>query len=115
MIGRVYKIVSKAEWDKAEKTGIFTGSADDRRDGFIHLSSANQVRTTYDKYFQSEDKLLLVALEANRLGPSLRWEESRGGQKFPHLYGVLPLAAAESVTPIGRTPGGGPIFPPEIP
>jgi uncharacterized protein (DUF952 family) len=115
MIDWVYKIVRRAEWDEAEKTGIFTGSADDRRDGFIHLSSANQVRTTYDKYFQSEGNLLLAAMESVRLGAALKWDVSRGGEKFPHLYAALPLVSVHSVLAIGRTSGGRPIFSPEIP
>jgi uncharacterized protein (DUF952 family) len=115
MIDRVYKIARQAEWDKAEKTGIFTGSADDSRDGFIHLSSAGQLRTTFDKYFSGEDNLLLVTLQARRLGPALRWELSRGGQEFPHLYAALPLTSVHCVEAIRRGPDGRPIFPPEIP
>lgn len=111
----VYKIARKSEWDEIGKTGSFTGSADDRRDGFIHLSSADQVLTTCDKYFSDENNLLLVALETERLGASLKWEMSRGGEKFPHLYAALPIAWVHSVVPIRRGDDGRPIFPPEIP
>jgi uncharacterized protein (DUF952 family) len=114
MTDRVYKIVRRAEWAKAQETGIFTGSADDRRDGFIHLSTASQVRATFERYFAREDGTLLLVLETGRFTPALKWEPSRGGEDFPHLYGELPLASIASVVPIGRGPDGRPIFPPEI-
>ena len=110
----VYKIARKAEWDEAAKAGVFTGSPDDKRDGFIHLSSAEQVRATCAIHFAGERDLLLVAIAAERLGPSLKWEVSRKGDKFPHLYGALHLTDIRSVSLItgedGRT-----VFPPEIP
>ena len=115
MTKRVYKIARKAEWDEAQETGIFTGSTDDKRDRFIHLSSAAQVRTTCDVYFSGENNLLLVAIDADRLGPALKWEVSRRGEKFPHLYAALPLADVHSVLPIRRGMDGRPMFPPEIP
>ena len=115
MTERVYKIVRKTEWDKAQETGIFAGSEDDKRDGFIHLSSPSQVRATFARYFSGEDAALLVALETARFGPALKWELSRGGEKFPHLYGELPLTAIESAVPIRRGNDGRPIFPPQIP
>ena len=111
----IYKIVRQHEWDEVQKTGIFTGSADDRRDGFIHLSTAGQLRTTFSKYFASEDNLLLVTLEAGLFGPALKWEPSRGGEDFPHLYGDLPSEFVHAVTPIHRGGDGRPSFPPEIP
>jgi uncharacterized protein (DUF952 family) len=110
----VYKIARQSEWDEVGKTGRFTGSADDKRDGYIHLSSGDQVRTTWDRYFSKENNLLLVVLETSRLGPALKWETSRGGQDFPHLYAALPAAWVHSVIPIRRDPDGRPIFPPEI-
>jgi uncharacterized protein (DUF952 family) len=112
---RVYKIVRKEEWAEAERSGIFTGSPDDKRDGFIHLSSAAQVRATCDVHFAGEHGLLLVAVDAGKLGPSLKWELSRKGQKFPHLYGPLNLSDTGSVSPIKNGADGRPIFPSEIP
>src|SRR4051794_35349692 len=88
----VYKIVRRAEWQEAERTGVFTGSPDDKRDGFIHLSSAAQVRATCDVHFAGKCDLLLAAIDADALGPSLKWELSRKGQKFPHLYAPLNLS-----------------------
>ena len=110
----VYKIARKAEWDEAQKSGVFTGSPDDKRDGFIHLSSAPQVRATCAIHFARERDLLLVAIEAERLGPSLKWETSRKGEKFPHLYGPLRLTDVRSVLAITGDQER-PIFPPEIP
>lgn len=107
----VYKIARRSEWEAAEQSGAFTGSPDDERDGFIHLSRASQLRVTYERHFAGEDDLLLVALNAGRLGPALKWEVSRGGEEFPHLYAPLHLACVRSVTPIQRQADGTPVFP----
>ncbi|CAN5262373.1 DUF952 domain-containing protein [soil metagenome] len=96
----VYKICSAEEWRGAEQAGVFAGSAADRRDGFIHLSAPHQVRETARRHFGDLDGLVLVALDAARLGPSLRWEASRGGDRFPHLYTSLAVDAALSVVPL---------------
>jgi uncharacterized protein (DUF952 family) len=93
-VTRVYKILPRAEWDAAAAGGAYAGSADDARDGFIHLSAADQAQATADKYFRGQAGLVLVAFEAEALGPALKWEPSRGGALFPHLYGPLPAAAA---------------------
>jgi uncharacterized protein (DUF952 family) len=111
----VYKIARAAEWEDAQTTGVFAGSRDDKRDGFIHLASASQVSTTSDIHFSDEDNLLLVAIEVNALGPALKWEPSRRGENFPHLYAPLPLSLVHAVTPIRRGADGRLIFPPEIP
>ena len=112
--GIIYKIARIPEWERAVSDGVFTGSPDDRRDGFIHFSSAPQVRATCEKYFSTEERFYLVAVEVSRLGAALKWEPSRGGQEFPHLYGSLPLALVRSVTEIQRGPDGKHAFPPEI-
>jgi uncharacterized protein (DUF952 family) len=111
----VYKILRPFELKEMQDSGVFPGSADDKRDGFIHFSSASQVNTTYSKYFGQEDRVWLVAVDANRLDPALKWEVSRGGERFPHLYGPLLLSSVESVTEIRRGADGRPMFPPEIP
>ena len=111
----VYKIARQSEWDEAEGSGIFTGSADDKRDGFIHLSSAAQVRATCAIHFAGERDLLLIAVDAARLGPSLKWEPSRKGDVFPHLYGPLRLADIQSVSAIPMEADGRALFPSEIP
>ncbi|MGZ5805295.1 MAG: DUF952 domain-containing protein [Xanthobacteraceae bacterium] len=89
----IYKILAADEWRAAERDGIYRGSADDKRDGFIHFSSAEQTPGTYDKYFSGKADLVLAAIDAAALGVSLKWETSRGGALFPHLYGDLPLSA----------------------
>jgi uncharacterized protein (DUF952 family) len=89
----IYKICRPDEWTAAERAGIFRGSPDDGRDGFIHFSTAAQVPGTVEKYFAGEPGLVLIAVDAGRLGAALKWEPSRGGALFPHLYGDLSLAA----------------------
>ena len=88
---RVYKVVGQAEWAAAEREGVFRGAQIDLSDGYIHLSDAGQVETTVSLYFADRDDLLLVALEAESFGEALKWEPSRGGALFPHLYATLPL------------------------
>ncbi|MBL8551558.1 MAG: DUF952 domain-containing protein [Hyphomonadaceae bacterium] len=94
----VFKILRKDEWPLAAE--VFEGSADDRRDGFIHLSTGAQVAGTLKAHFRGENDLLLLEIDAASLGPALKWEPSRGGALFPHLYGALPLSAVRSVTAI---------------
>lgn len=110
----VYKIVRAAEWDGAREAGVFEGSADDERDGFIHLSRAAQLRTTLEKHFAGEDGLLLVSLRVDGLGGDLKWERSRGGENFPHLYAPLKLTCAHSVVPIHRDSEGNAILPSDL-
>lgn len=82
----VFKIATASEWSKATASGIYEGSSDDRRDGFIHLSSQSQLHGTLEKHFKGKADLVLIAFEASKLGPQLKWEQSRGGDLFPHLY-----------------------------
>lgn len=93
MASPVYKILTEAAFREAERKGHFAGSADDLRDGFIHLSAAHQLEGTLAKHFAGQDALVLLGIDAVRLGPDLRWEPSRGGALFPHLYAPLDLAA----------------------
>ncbi len=96
----IYKICSSKEWAAAEACGTYTGSADDARDGFIHFSTAAQVPGTAARHFAGRDDLVLVAVAAPMLGEALKWEPSRGGDLFPHLYGALGADAARSVIPL---------------
>ena len=91
----IYKLVAAREWQAAETVGRYPGSMDDRRDGYIHLSTAAQVETTLAKYFSEVDDLLLVAVDPSSISPDLRYEPSRGGALFPHLYADLPIAACK--------------------
>ncbi len=96
----IYKICPRTLWAEAEREQVFRGAPVDLADGYIHFSTADQVRETAAKHFAGAADLVLVAVEAARLGPALRWEPSRGGALFPHLYGDLPLAAVQWVAPL---------------
>jgi uncharacterized protein (DUF952 family) len=89
----IYKICRRDEWSAAERERLFRGSPDDLRDGFIHFSTAAQCPGTFEKYFAGQTGLVLVAVDTRALGTALKWEPSRGGALFPHLYGELGLDA----------------------
>lgn len=101
MAGVVYKICGAAEWRRAENDGSYRGSADDARDGYIHFSRADQLSSTLTRHFEGRSDLVLVAVNAAALGDALRYEPSRGGDLFPHLYGHLPMEAVAWVGEIG--------------
>jgi uncharacterized protein (DUF952 family) len=111
----IYKILARADWEGACRAGRFEGAAVDLRDGFIHFSTAAQAPETARLHFAGQPGLVLVRFDAERLGPALKWEPSRGGDLFPHLYGPLDCALAEAVTPItlagDGTPELGPLDP----
>ncbi len=109
---RVYKILTAGDWAEAVRTGAFTGAEIDARDGYIHLSTAEQAAETARLHFQRRPDLVLVGFEAEALGDALKWEPSRGGQLFPHLYGVLAASAAISVTSAPLDGEGVPMVPP---
>jgi uncharacterized protein (DUF952 family) len=113
--GAIYKICDLGEWQAAERAGLFGGAAVDVCDGFIHFSTAAQVRATAEKYFASLPNLVLVAIDANALGSTLKWEPARGGDLFPHLYGALPLAAVLWVRPLPCGADGRHVFPELLP
>lgn len=92
----IYKILSRAEWDAAKAVGRFEGSAVDHQDGFIHLSASDQAQTTAALYFKGQSDLVLLGVEAEGLGDALKWEASRGGALFPHLF--RPLLVSEVAT-----------------
>jgi uncharacterized protein (DUF952 family) len=100
MAQTIYKIVPDALWREVEKTGTFAGAEIDLADGFIHFSMANQVEETAAKHFAGQDGLLLVAIDPAPLGEELKFEPSRGGALFPHLYGKLPRSAVKWVRPL---------------
>lgn len=107
---RVYKIAPASLWNAAIASGYFAGSADDVRDGFIHLSAAAQISGTLQKYFRDTPDLLLIAFDAQHLASFLRWEASRDGQLFPHYYNPLPMHLALWQRPLGLGAGGIPEF-----
>ena len=96
----LYKICPAALWQEAERAGVFRGSEVDRRDNFIHFSTAAQVAETAAKHFAGQSDLLLISVDARKLGSALKWEPSRGGALFPHLYGPLALEAVIRVDPL---------------
>jgi uncharacterized protein (DUF952 family) len=93
MDGTIYKVTSRAALAEAKAKGRFEGSADDQRDGFIHLSAADQLEGTLAKHFAGQKDLILLAVDSESLGERLQWEPSGGGAIFPHLYGPLDLNA----------------------
>lgn len=99
-VGYVYKIAARADWDAALQIGRFEGAAIDLRDGYIHLSAAAQAPETARLYFAGQAGLVLLKIDAVMLAPALKWEASRGGDLFPHLYGPLDCALVEVVTAI---------------
>ncbi|MBD3764503.1 MAG: DUF952 domain-containing protein [Rhodobacterales bacterium] len=106
----IYKIFRRPEWDAFRAAGLTLGAPVDLADGFIHFSTAAQVAETAAKHFARESDLVLVALNPDRLGQDLRWEPSRGGQLFPHLYRPLRLDEVvwDKSLPLGAS---GHIFP----
>ena len=102
----IYKICPASAWREAERHGVFRGSADDLRDGFIHFSTASQVAETAQKHFFGQPGLFLIAVDADALGDSLRFEPSRNGELFPHLYGELDLGAVTAVHELRRRSDG---------
>jgi len=111
MTAPVYKIVAAAAWKKAEAAGRFEGAPVDLADGFIHFSTMAQAPETAAKHFAGQDDLLLVAVDPARLGTALKWEISRGGALFPHLYAPLPLSAVIWAAPLPLGPDGTHVFP----
>ncbi|GLK67066.1 DUF952 domain-containing protein [Hansschlegelia plantiphila] len=107
----IYKIAPSALWRAAEEAGAFIGAPIDLSDGYIHFSSAAQARETADRHFAGQADLVLVAVDVRLLGPALKWEVSRGGALFPHLYGPLPLAAVIWTAPLPLGPEGRHAFP----
>ena len=107
MAALIFKICTADEWAEAEREGAYTGSGLDRKDGFIHLSSAETVKDTAALYFADQPNLVLVAVDPDGLKAPLKWEKSRGGQLFPHLFGTLNLEEVRWVKPLPWDAGAG--------
>lgn len=110
----IFKIVECDAWRSACRDGTYRGSADDLRDGFIHLSAAQQLRGTAAKHFMGIEGLLLVAIDEAALGEALMWEPSRNGEAFPHFYGALPTASALWERPLALDDRGVPVIPEDV-
>ena len=100
----IYKVVARDVWESARKTGVFKGVSIDLQDGYIHFSTRAQVRETVAKHFAGQTDLLIVAVEAESLGEQIKWEPSRGGDLFPHLYDYLHFSSVvwEEDLPLGE-------------
>ena len=107
----IYKIVTEILWSEAITNGVFNGSPVDLADGFIHFSTRDQVRETAAKHFAGQSGLLVVAIDVDRLPDALKWEPSRGGDLFPHLYAPLPASAASWVAPLSLGADGLHVWP----
>jgi uncharacterized protein (DUF952 family) len=101
-----YKVLTGEQMAALERDGSFAGAPVDLADGFIHLSTAAQLTETVDKHFAGQDDLHVAAVDVDALGDGVRWEESRGGQLFPHLYGVLTLDAVVAYSALDRLEDG---------
>ena len=114
MTSIIFKICPGMLWQAAEKAGRFDGAPIDLADGYIHFSTADQVRETAAKHFAGQRDLLLIAVDAEPLDAALKWEISRGGALFPHLYAPLDPAAALWVKPLPTGTDGVHIFPADL-
>lgn len=110
----IFKICTRGDWDEAVRIGAYHGSADDRRDGFIHFSTREQLPGTAAKHFRGMADLVIVSVPSDRVGSKLRWEPSRGGALFPHLYASLDTAAACAVRDLPLGPEGIPTIPEDL-
>ncbi len=110
----IYKIVPRPLWDEAKSKGRFDGAPIDKADGYIHFSNGEQVRDTASRHFNGEDDLLLIAVHADKLGSALKYERSRGGALFPHLYGPLDMGAVAWVEDLPRGRDGHHQFPASV-
>jgi uncharacterized protein (DUF952 family) len=102
----IYKVAPRALWMAAETAGGFAGAPVDLADGFIHFSTAEQLAETLAKHFAGQSDLVLAAIRTERLGLALKWEVSRGGALFPHLYGALDMTAVAWTAPLAVAPDG---------
>ncbi|MHA6287396.1 DUF952 domain-containing protein [Maricaulis sp. CAU 1757] len=109
-----YRLAAPERWAQAMADGVFKGDPHDVEDGFIHLSAAAQVEGTLVKHYGDHDRLLLVEIDLEALGDSVKWEKSRGGELFPHVYGEIPMAAVTGMRHVGRTQDGDWMLPADL-
>ena len=110
--GTIYHICRREEWERAIASGSYAGSSQDAADGFIHFSTAAQVKESAAKHRAGQSGLVLLAVDAAALGDALRWEQARGGQLFPHLYTALPTSVVRRVDSLPLGADGSHVFPP---
>ena len=107
----IFRLLDADTWERAAAAGRFEGTEHDVRDGFIHFSTAAQVAETARRHYAGRANLVLLWIDAPALGAALRWEPSRGGALFPHLYGSLPASAVLKVAPLPLGADGSHVFP----
>lgn len=110
----IFHICRRAEWDAAVRSGFYDGSSQDAADGFIHFSTAAQVVASAAKHRAGQSGLVLIEASVAALGAGLKWEPSRKGELFPHLYGRMPASAAVRVLDLPLGPDGRHVFPSEL-
>jgi uncharacterized protein (DUF952 family) len=101
-----YKILTKPQMDELEHKGAFAGAPIDLTDGYVHLSTADQAQETLEKHFAGQDDLWIAAVDLEALGDDIKWEESRGGALFPHLYAPMSLSTVIAYGPVDYEPDG---------
>lgn len=109
-----YKVMTGEAFAGMRRAQAFEGSPADRADGFIHLSTAAQLTETVDRHYRGQPDLVVLAIDLEAVGADLRWEPSRGGALFPHVYGVLPMAAVLAAGPLERLEDGTVALPGEV-
>ena len=97
-----YRLATPERWAEVMTAGVFDGDPHDHADGFIHLSAAAQVEGTLIKHYDQHDRLVLVEIDLTQLGETVKWEVSRDGEKFPHVYGVIPVSAVKGIRHLVR-------------
>jgi uncharacterized protein (DUF952 family) len=110
----IYHMCREEEWQAAQADGLYHGSSQDKADGFLHFSTAEQIVESAAKHRTGQEELLLIAVEPERLGDALKWEKSRGGALFPHLHGALPTDAVQVAVSLPLGPDGKHIFPADL-
>jgi uncharacterized protein (DUF952 family) len=108
----IFHMCRREEWDAARSRGAYTGSSQDAQDGFIHFSTAEQLPESARRHRAGQPGLVLLAVDPTSLGDALRWEASRSGKLFPHLYGNLPVSAVSWVRDLPLGADGVPVLPP---
>ena len=111
----IYHVCPASAWDVAKASGVYTGTSDDTRDGFLHFSGGGQGRESLAKHRAGQSGLVMLAVDPDILGNMLKWELARGGSLFPHLYGSLPVDAVTQVTPLSLGGDSLHVLPLEIP
>ena len=111
MTNAIYHVCRRDEWQAAQTSGAYPGSSQDKADGFIHFSAAEQVVASVAKWRAGQSGLVILEADPTALGPALKWEASRDNKLFPHLYGALPVTAVRRFAELPLGPDGKHVFP----